>query len=196
MHLQGPEYTGLIVGDPDEYEIQKLGHPSDDSPPATPMAADHETEQWANELHRHVSRGSTASERTLFGGGQRSNSSDSLHEAPKEKMTPRAWISKAGQIAFTVLERSLILAGLGMTLTGIVVYTGKKATLARDQRSPAKWLLSRRVQGKLCQRVSCSSHQGCHLLVLRSTHVRPFLGILRRIWMGMEPQPQWFQVHR
>ncbi|KAJ3531171.1 hypothetical protein NMY22_g8269 [Coprinellus aureogranulatus] len=122
-HPHGPEYTGLIIEDPDEYEIQKLGHPSGDSPLPTPLPTEDETEQWANEVRRHASRGSAASERTLF-GVHRSNSSDTLNEAAKEKATPRAGLLKAGQFAFTVLERSIVLAGFGMTLTGIVVYTG------------------------------------------------------------------------
>lgn len=121
--LQGPEYTGLIVEDPEEYEVHKLGRASDDSPISP---TEDETEQWANEVHRHrhLRHASLASERTLF-GNQRFNSSDTLNEAAKEKVTLRTRLLKAGQFAFTVLERSIVVAGFGQLLTGIVVYTGE-----------------------------------------------------------------------
>ncbi|KAF5333446.1 hypothetical protein D9611_002369 [Ephemerocybe angulata] len=119
VQLQGPEYTGLIVEDPEEYEIAKLGRNSHDSS----ELADG-TEQWANEVHRHQSRGSTVSERTLF-GNHRSHSSDTLNEATKQgPMTPKAWAKWIGQTAFAIVERTLVVAGFAMVLTGIVVYTG------------------------------------------------------------------------
>ncbi|KAJ2930209.1 hypothetical protein H1R20_g6871, partial [Candolleomyces eurysporus] len=121
-HSQGPEYAGLIAEDPEEYEIAKLGVPHSDDSPDSPD----ETEQWANEVHRHHNRHSSiVSDRTLFGNPTRSHSSDTLNETAKQNSrTAGGWAVYIGQAVFAVLERSLVIAGFGMVLTGIVVYTG------------------------------------------------------------------------
>ena len=118
-HLpHGPEYSGLIVDEPDEYEFAKLGRQSDE-------VADEETEQWANEAHNHHRKSSVVSDRTLFRQGSDSHSSDTLNDTSHKRLkTPREWLAFVGKTAFSILERSLVLAGFGMTLTGIVVYTG------------------------------------------------------------------------
>lgn len=120
-HMQRPEYAGLIVQDPEEYEIAKLGlhsdHPQDDPDG---------TEQWANEVHRHHNRhSSVVSDSTVFGNQTRSHSSDTLNEAAKQNSrTAGGWATCIGRAVFAVLERSLVIAGFGMVLTGIVIYTG------------------------------------------------------------------------
>ncbi|KAF7301386.1 hypothetical protein MIND_00703800 [Mycena indigotica] len=77
-----------------------------------------DTEHWANHVRRH----STMSEGTLFGP-----------HSPRSDKTPHDWhlaapqistITRIGRAIFSTAERTLVIAAFGLTLTGIVVYTG------------------------------------------------------------------------
>jgi hypothetical protein len=81
---------------------------------------------WANDHHNTRS---SSSERTVFEAdspqGSR-HSNDSLNDFKfPGSIKPRATlIRRIAQGAFATLERALVFAAFGMTLSGIVVYTG------------------------------------------------------------------------
>ncbi|KAG2013476.1 cytoplasmic protein [Coprinopsis cinerea AmutBmut pab1-1] len=115
-----PEYAGLVVDDPEELEFSKLTH--EDSPDSP---TEDGTERWANEVQRHRRFSSTLSERTVFSPHSATHSDDTLNEGRKGKPTRSGrWLSWIGQRSFIVAERSLVVAGLGQVISGIVVYTG------------------------------------------------------------------------
>ncbi|KAF7313687.1 hypothetical protein HMN09_00525300 [Mycena chlorophos] len=94
--------------------------------PETPRDHDHDetyedfqhgdTEQWANHVRRH----STMSEGTVFGPhSPRFDKGSHEWSAPKISL-----LSRVGSAVFGTAERVLVVAGLGLVLTGIVTYTG------------------------------------------------------------------------
>ncbi|KAG1753893.1 uncharacterized protein EDB91DRAFT_1100481 [Suillus paluster] len=95
-------------------------------------ATDDETAPWVNDprisqgAHRYTQ--SISSERTVFGidSPQVSRSDDTLHDFKFPGLIePQApLIRRISQGAFATLERALVFAAFGMTLSGIVVYTG------------------------------------------------------------------------
>ncbi|KAL0949662.1 hypothetical protein HGRIS_009701 [Hohenbuehelia grisea] len=127
------EYTGLDVDDFTEAKIPST--PSSTDVPSTPthihgfqQAHPHtETARWANEVHHHRKQYSisAASDRTLY-SGRPSPSDDILHEDELRALPRRKQrlTSRIVSIAYAVLERSLVFAGLALVLTGIVTYTG------------------------------------------------------------------------
>ncbi|KAF9008914.1 hypothetical protein BDQ17DRAFT_1349192, partial [Cyathus striatus] len=119
----GPEYTNLVE-DSEEYEEAKLGRASTELPHAQNDGA-RDTAHWANEVHQHRRQFSTASDGTLFDSRSPTHSDDSLHNFKlQHSKTQVTFLKKIGNGTFAVLERSLVLCGLGMVITGIVTYTG------------------------------------------------------------------------
>jgi len=124
----GPEYTGLVVEEPEQFEESKTAplyvphHEDLDSLQIErqSLSLRGETANWANEVHRHTRdySQSTSSERTIF-GPRSPDSDDTIHDPPKHSR-----LHQIGQVVFATLERSLVVAGLVQLLTGIVVYTG------------------------------------------------------------------------
>lgn len=95
--------------------------------PLTTTSGHENTEQWANNVHRHQRKYSQISERTVFGSHSPTHSQDTFIKA-------RSWSSAKGsrwnEISkgiFAVVERSLVLAGFAQLLIGIVTYTGENS---------------------------------------------------------------------
>lgn len=131
----GPEYAGLVVEDPEEFEDTKISlSPIRDSSDLGPRQEyDGDTAQWANDVHqhqhhprrthRHYRQQSTASDGTLFGTSSPMRSVDTIREV-KGTSSKADLLFRISQGVFAVLERSLVFAGLVQVLTGIVTYTG------------------------------------------------------------------------
>ena len=123
------EYTNLVVDEPEDMEDLKLRvDEGAGSHHVTHDLEDHnETAQWANDVHRHRDFPETpVSERTLFGprshrGSQHSDDNFQEYALNAVKVP---LVRRVGRIAFATLERSLVFAGFGQLLFGIVVYTG------------------------------------------------------------------------
>jgi hypothetical protein len=143
-----PLYTSLDVEEPSEFEAiqmkpprlaenQEALHVQRDHP-FSPVQArysddedDDETASWADfragQGHRHTR--SSSSERTVFEAdpprGSR-HSDDTLYDFKRPGVIkPRVpLIRRIAQGAFATLERVLVFAAFGVTLSGIVVYTG------------------------------------------------------------------------
>ncbi|KAJ6539208.1 cytoplasmic protein [Mycena capillaripes] len=114
-----PEYIGLIGHEVDSVEdVKGLRHSYDDPDShRTPDFEHGNTEQWAN----HVRINSTMSDGTLFGPTS-PHSEETLHDL---HLTPRiSLLRRVGRAVFTATERALVVAGFGLFLTGIVIYTG------------------------------------------------------------------------
>jgi hypothetical protein len=111
------EYTGLIVDDPEEFEFDKLQRRESDQ---THVAE--EGDEWVNAVrrpgHRRIS--SHLSETTIVG---RSNSDDTLDEASGKTLEKKRKGWRSGLVV-SVVESSLVVAGMAELLVGIVVYTG------------------------------------------------------------------------
>ncbi|KAG6837969.1 hypothetical protein H0H93_008363 [Arthromyces matolae] len=126
----GAEYTGLVVGEAEEFEEAKLGlsspdRVSGDLDPIDEYTGD--TAQWANNVHhhhRHYRRQSTASEGTVFGTSSPTRSSDKIQEVKGALISKAGLVQRISKGIFAVVERSLVFAGLWQTLLGIVIYTG------------------------------------------------------------------------
>lgn len=116
----GPEYTGLVVEEPEEFGLNKMSRGSSDE------ADLQETAQWANDVHSHSRNFSIASDGTFFGSRSPTHSETTLQDAKhRHNIKVQSLTLRIGNVVFTVLERSLVAAGFGQVLTGIVVYTGK-----------------------------------------------------------------------
>lgn len=113
-----PEYIGLIGEEVDSEEVKGHRHSYDDPDTHHPQDFGHgNTEQWANHVRSH----STMSDGTLFGPAS-PHSDVTLHDI---HFSPRiSLLRRIGRAAFAVTERALVVAGLGLFLTGIVIYTG------------------------------------------------------------------------
>lgn len=144
------EYTGLVVGEPEEYDLNELeGHSLKgagdmdhvDLSPASPSSSSSHgdsTQQWAEDmraLHRqHRQQGSrwnsVASDGTLFhvhDDPVRRGSDETLHELPSHVQPVEVkapLIKRVGRAAFATAERVLVFLGYMQLLTGGVVYTG------------------------------------------------------------------------
>lgn len=151
----GPEYTGLNVEDPEEYEEAKL-----EASPRTSEILDRSSQQishdstnpaqWASEVHHHHRQFSqSASDATAF--VQPPPSDDTLHDSePIHRHYNKRLLHQLSSIAFCVLERSLVFAGLHQLLTGVVVYTGMRLLCGLLNISS---VLYRRLSGQLYQRL-------------------------------------------
>ncbi|KAF8914068.1 cytoplasmic protein [Gymnopilus junonius] len=118
-HIQleaGPEYSAKMMRDSVELQDVLLDDDSDRS----------HTEQWANAVHQHRRQFSMASDGTVIGSHSPGHSQDTFHDAKARRMplTRLDRLSQIGNLVFTVVERSLVLAGFAQVLTGIVIYTG------------------------------------------------------------------------
>ncbi|KAG2146682.1 hypothetical protein DEU56DRAFT_785860 [Suillus clintonianus] len=142
------KYTGLDMEEPREFEVAEMKplrpaetrqpfHVRRNQPIATTQAqdlydaVDDETAPWVNNSQlgsSHYTQ-SNLSERIVFEAdspqGSR-HSDDTLHDFKlPDLIEPQApLIRRIGQGAFATLERALVFAAFGMTLSGIVVYTG------------------------------------------------------------------------
>ncbi|KAJ7499057.1 hypothetical protein FB451DRAFT_1204097 [Mycena latifolia] len=117
----GPEYIGLVGAEElDSIEDMKNHRHSYDDPRTvhTHDFNHRNTDQWAN----HVRSPSTMSDGTTMYGPASPHSDVTLHDL---HFTPRiSLLRRIGHAAFAATEGALILAGFGLLLTGIVIYTG------------------------------------------------------------------------
>ncbi|KAJ6516033.1 hypothetical protein C8R45DRAFT_228754 [Mycena sanguinolenta] len=120
----GPEYIGLMVEEPEGVKEQDRRHSYDvpESDSHRPNKAfDHgDTEQWANHVRMH----STMSDGTLFGFGPSSPHSEETLHGHLDFPPHISLIRRIGRAVFAAIERALVIAGFGLLLTGIVIYTG------------------------------------------------------------------------
>ncbi|GLB33664.1 putative protein of unknown function (Ytp1) [Lyophyllum shimeji] len=123
----GPEYTGLVVDEPEEYDESKISlspdRQSGDLDPTEEYSGD--AAEWANNVahhHRrqHSRKHSIASERTVIGVGSPVRSFEKIQDVKGA----RNLLQRIGKGSFAVLERFLVFAGLWQALLGIVIYTG------------------------------------------------------------------------
>ena len=85
------------------------------------------TEQWANAVRQHRRQFSMVSEGTVIGSHSPTHSQDTFLDAKGRQPSSRlGWVYKIGTVAFSVVERSLVVAGFAQLLVGIVTYTGKR----------------------------------------------------------------------
>ncbi|KAJ7276261.1 hypothetical protein B0H12DRAFT_11121 [Mycena haematopus] len=117
----GPEYIGLMVEEPDSVQDEsgKVDRHSYDLPDShRPKDFDHgNTEQWANHVRTH----STMSDGTLFGPSS-PHSEETLHDM---HFPPQiSLFRRIGRAAFSATEQAIVVAGFGLVLSGIVIYTG------------------------------------------------------------------------
>ncbi|KAI6003871.1 hypothetical protein EDD15DRAFT_2456938 [Pisolithus albus] len=135
-HDLSSDYTGLVAEDREEYdEIKPLNNASQrtsrlqsHSLPADSETVDleHYTTRWVNESLPHPAHRSTfsaASDRTLF---DPRHSEETLRDVfpPFVSRPSKPLVQRVTAIARAILERSLVFAAFGLTLTGIVVYSG------------------------------------------------------------------------
>jgi hypothetical protein len=135
-HGSGPEYAGLVVDEPEDYEHQELKVPEDIEPNLHRdqefRRDDIQTVQWAdlsqNNPHKHSL--SASSDGTLLAGITARpfsrNSDDTLHDAIHDHYDPpkASLFRRILKIAHAVVERVVVFAGFMQLLTGIVTYTG------------------------------------------------------------------------
>ncbi|KAJ7095247.1 cytoplasmic protein [Mycena belliarum] len=117
----GPEYIGLVaVEEPDSIENVKDHRHSYDDPRSVPTHDfnHRDTEQWA----MHV-RLNSMSDGTVFGPAS-PHSEDTLHHDHSWAAPRVSLLRRVGRAAFTTTESALVVAGFGLLLTGIVIYTG------------------------------------------------------------------------
>lgn len=140
------KYTGLDAEEPSEFDVAEMKplrlaetreplHVRRNQPIATIQtqdlddAEDGETAPWVNNSQSSRAIHYTQSERTVFEAnspqGSR-HSDETLHDFKLPGLIePQApLIIRICQGAFATLERALVFAAFGMTLSGIVVYTG------------------------------------------------------------------------
>jgi hypothetical protein len=128
------EYAKLVASEPEEYDDVELPSPKKLT---TINAEDLQQEQsrpsfqhiqisnWSSErppLHVHAA--SAASDRTSFDIHSPRNSEHSDDTLVREASHMPQLSRKIGSVVFQIAERSLVLAGFGQLLTGVVVYTG------------------------------------------------------------------------
>ncbi|KAG0705523.1 hypothetical protein DFH29DRAFT_906953 [Suillus ampliporus] len=150
VHDVTPKYIGLDVEEPPEFEVTEMKPPGLAetreplhvrwNQPIAPIqtqdlddTVDDETAPWVNDprssqgVHRYTR--SSPSERTMFrvdSPQDSRHSDDTLHDFKFpgliEQQAPL--IRRIAQGAFATVERALVFAAFGMTLSGIVIYTG------------------------------------------------------------------------
>ncbi|KAI6047315.1 hypothetical protein EDC04DRAFT_2622773 [Pisolithus marmoratus] len=133
-HELSSDYTGLVAEDAEEYdEIKPLNVASQEVPrlQSNSPSADRETADldryaapWVNEPSpHHRCTFSTVSDHTLF---DPRHSEETLRDvsSPLASRQPQSLVQRITAIVRAILERLLVFAAFGLTLTGIVVYTG------------------------------------------------------------------------
>ncbi|KAF8076243.1 hypothetical protein FPV67DRAFT_1558751 [Lyophyllum atratum] len=127
----GPEYSRLVVREPEEFEQDKISlspvRQSGDLDPIEEYSGD--TAEWANNVvhhHRreHSRQQSTASEGTIFGTASPMRSVDKIQDVRGTLTSKVGLVRQIGKGCFAVLERFLVIAGFAQTLLGVVIYTG------------------------------------------------------------------------
>ncbi|KAJ7701443.1 cytoplasmic protein [Mycena rosella] len=116
----GPEYIGLVGGDGLDLteDVENHRHSCDDPNAGRTDFNHRSTEQWASRVRLN----SATSDDALKSRPASPHSDITLHEI---HFTPRiSLLRRAGRVAFAATEWSLLLAGFGLLLTGIVIYTG------------------------------------------------------------------------
>ncbi|KZV69836.1 hypothetical protein PENSPDRAFT_651980 [Peniophora sp. CONT] len=135
----GPEYSNLVVGEPEDMELDDdmikhhngSRHVVFDDQHEEDRVSTSEEGQWANDNHDFPE--TPNSERTVFGRLTRTNSHQSHNSdetlnvdfgaasssAPKKSLALRV-----GRIVFNVLERVLVFAAFGELTVGIAIYLG------------------------------------------------------------------------
>jgi hypothetical protein len=126
--ILGPEYTGLVTQDPEEFDKNETLSPIRDSREldvdARRQGFDLDTANWANDVCRqHRRRQSAASDGTLYSPTY-ARSVDKIEFTKGNTSSKFDLFRKIGNGAFAVLERFLVFAALGQLLTGVVIYTG------------------------------------------------------------------------
>ncbi|KAF8192599.1 hypothetical protein BJ912DRAFT_267484 [Pholiota molesta] len=125
----GPEYSGIVTDEPEEYNSSKLPRESVELQhiPLTENAENdsnhNQTEQWANAVHHHNQDFPPDSEGTLF-SPLSPHSQETLLDLRHGLLSRGNSTSRIGQGIFAVVERSLVIAGFAEVLIGIVIYTG------------------------------------------------------------------------
>lgn len=112
--MSNAEYINLVTDEPGDLDEN--------------LKFNDETAQWANNVRRHPedSPETSASDYTLVGhrfsrGSQHSD--DTVQERVQyNDSTP--WSRRLGKLAFTIAERTLVLAGFAQLMHGVVIYTG------------------------------------------------------------------------
>ncbi|KAF7355193.1 hypothetical protein MSAN_01435000 [Mycena sanguinolenta] len=123
--VSGPEYIELMVEEPEAIKEEDRRHSYDDVPESdshrpTKDFSHGDTEQWANHVRMH----STMSDGTLFGFGPSSPHSEETLHGHLDFPPQISLIRRIGRAVFAATERALVIAGFGLLLTGIVIYTG------------------------------------------------------------------------
>jgi hypothetical protein len=132
----GPEYSGIVTDEPEEYNSSKLPRESVELQhiPLTENAENdsnhNQTEQWANAVHHHHQDFPPDSEGTLF-SPLSPHSQETLLDLRHGLLSRGNSTSRIGQGIFAVVERSLVIAGFAEVLIGIVIYTGKRVPGSR-----------------------------------------------------------------
>jgi hypothetical protein len=122
------EYTKLVAGEPEDYDDIELNSPHklttinvDSQEQRPPSFENMQTSNWLNDETQHVHGASTSADRTSFDIDSPRDSEHSDDTLVRDaSYTPR----KIGSAVFQLVERSLVFAGFGQLLTGVVVYTG------------------------------------------------------------------------
>lgn len=150
--MKTTEYDALIPSEPENSKIPRDSVELDDFE-RNNVVDDHETGQWADAMRQHHRHYSINSEGTLFEPHSPTHSEDTLHDFKVRQKVVSSLLSLVGQAAFAVVERSIVLAGFGQLLIGIVTYTGKafhflscllnslSLSCRRMSRELSKWLL-------------------------------------------------------
>ncbi|KIY49513.1 hypothetical protein FISHEDRAFT_58387 [Fistulina hepatica ATCC 64428] len=109
------EYEGLVHDEPDEYDETKL---EDDN--------QHEEAEWSNHApsSRHRYSASVTTDHTLLPRRLSAESDDHHGFSLGFSAAKKPLLRRVGNIAFATLERVMVFAGLAMTISGIVIYTG------------------------------------------------------------------------
>jgi hypothetical protein len=150
VHQVTAKYSGLDVEEPSDFdvaEMKPLRLPETREPPHAqrnpPIAiiqsqdlddTDDDTSPWVNNSRSsqgtiHYTQ-SSLSEGVVFEADSDSSqgsrhSDETLHDFKlPDLIEPQSLLIRISQGAFATLERALIFAAFGMTLSGIVVYTG------------------------------------------------------------------------
>lgn len=123
--MKTTEYDALIQNEPENSKIARDSIELDDFERNNIVIDDHETGQWADAMRQHRRHYSINSEGTLFEPHSPTHSEDTLHDVKVRQKAVSSLLSLVGQAAFAVVERSIVLAGFGQLLIGIVTYTGK-----------------------------------------------------------------------
>ena len=117
--VSSSEYASLVEN-PDEYDSHKSGRESMELQNVRLSVEDHQG-------MKHQRPSSVASEHTVFGALSPTNhSEETLRDSnwPQSRSKRFGVLSRIGRWVFAVTERSLVVAGFGQLLIGIVTYTG------------------------------------------------------------------------